>query len=60
MAVEIGKTARLVQPVIQGEVIDTEYDKYAKMLRHLVRYTDPAGEEQTRWFTEEQLVEVTE
>lgn len=57
MAVEIGKTARLIQPVIQGNVIDTEYDKDAKCLRHLLQYT--VGEEvHERWFTEAQLEEV--
>jgi len=58
MAVEIGKRARLIQPVVEGEVIDTEYDKSAKSLRHLVEYTDAAGDVQTRWFTEAQLEEV--
>lgn len=60
MAVEIGKKARLIQPVIEGNVIDTEYDKDAKSLRHLVEYTDANGEVQTRWFTEAQLEEVTQ
>lgn len=52
---EVGNKARLIQPVIEGEVIDTEYDKTAKCLRHLLRYTDAAGETQTRWFLESEL-----
>jgi hypothetical protein len=60
MGVEIGKKARLIQPVIEGAVVDTEYDKDAKSLRHLVEYKDAAGEVQSRWFPEAQLEEVAE
>ena len=52
---EIGNTVRLVQPVIQGSIIDTEYDKDAKQLRHLVEWSDVAGDGQRRWFTEAEL-----
>lgn len=52
---EIGNVVRLVQPVIQGEIVDTEYDKDAKQLRHLVQWTDGAGDAQQRWFIESQL-----
>lgn len=52
---EIGNQVRLIQPVVSGEVIDTEYDKDAKELRHLVQWTDEDGEQQTRWFVESQL-----
>lgn len=52
---EIGKTVRLVQPVVQGEIIDTEYDKDTKQLRHLLSWVDADGETQNRWFTESQL-----
>lgn len=55
MSVEIGNTVRLKQPVIQGPVIDTEYDKDAKCLRHLVEYTDEAGNTHNRWFSESEL-----
>lgn len=58
MSLEIGKQARMIQPVVAGEIIDTEYDKDAKELRHLLRYEDADGEEQTRWFRESQLQEV--
>lgn len=57
---EIGNQVRLVQPVVAGEIVDTEYDKESKQLRHLVRWTDAQGDEQSRWFTEGQLEIVTE
>lgn len=52
---EIGNTVRLIQPVIEGEIKDTEYDKDAKQLRHLVEWTDADSNVQTRWFAEQQL-----
>jgi hypothetical protein len=58
MSLEMGQQARLIQPVVEGEIIDTEYDKDAKQLKHLVAYTDADGESQTRWFLESQLEEV--
>jgi len=58
MPLEIGRTAKLIQPVIQGEIIDTEYDKDAKELRHLLNWTDEDGQQQTRWFMASQLEEV--
>lgn len=51
---EIGKTVRLVQPVIEGEIVDTEYNKDSRKLQHLVQWTNN-GELTTRWFTEDQL-----
>ena len=55
---EIGQKARLIQPVIRGEIVDTEYDKDAKELRHLLVYEDTSGTRQQRWFLESQLEEV--
>jgi hypothetical protein len=55
MGLEIGHAARLVQPVIEGEIVDTEYDKDAKQLRHKLNWTDGAGEAHSRWFLESQL-----
>ena len=52
---EIGNQVRLIQPVIAGEIKDTEYDKGAKQLRHLVEWTDADAEVQTRWFNESEL-----
>lgn len=48
--IEVGQQARLVQPVIQGEVTDTRFNKDAKQLEHLVSFIDAEGESQQRWF----------
>ena len=55
MSVSIGQTARLVQPVVQGEVIDTRFNKDAGKLEHLLSYTDADGETHERWFIETEL-----
>lgn len=55
MAIEVGQTVRLVQPVIQGEVLDIEYDKTSKSLAMLVEYTDAQGAVNQRWFPEPTL-----
>lgn len=57
MAIQIGSTVRQVAPVIEGEVVDIEYDKDNSCLKHLVQYVDSDGETQTRWFTEVELNE---
>lgn len=48
--IQIGQHARLVQPVIQGEVKDTQFNKTAGELEHLISWTDAEGETQERWF----------
>lgn len=48
--INVGQQARLIQPVIQGEVIDTRFNKTSGELEHLVSYTDAEGEVQERWF----------
>lgn len=53
--IDVGQQARLVQPVIQGEVTDTRFNKDAKELEHLVSWTDAEGETQERWFLASQL-----
>ncbi len=55
MSIEIGKKVRLIAPVVEGPVIDTEYDKDHKGLKHLVEYVDADGETQQRWFLETSL-----
>lgn len=55
MALEVGQQARLIQPVVQGAIVDTQYNKDAKELEHLVEWTDADGEVQQRWFLESQL-----
>lgn len=56
---EEGQTVRMVQPVIQGQITDTRYNKDAKALEHLVDYPDAEGETQQRWFLESQLEVIT-
>lgn len=53
--IEFGQQARLVQPVIQGEVTDTRFNKDAKELEHLVVWNDTEGQPQERWFLASQL-----
>ena len=53
--IEIGTQARLKQPVIQGEVLDTNFNKSAGELEHLVSFVDVNGEAQERWFLASQL-----
>ncbi len=50
MAIEVGKTARLIQPVVQGEILDTQYNKETKELEHLLAWEEN-GEPQKRWFS---------
>lgn len=52
---EEGQTVRLKQPVIQGQILDTRYNKDSKELEHLVAYDDGAGNLHERWFLESQL-----
>jgi hypothetical protein len=58
LAIEEGARVRQKAPTIEGTVVDTEYDKGTKELRHLVEYDDADGETQTRWFTASDLEEV--
>lgn len=55
MAISVGQNARLKQPVIQGEVTDTRYNKDAGELEHLVSYVDSSGDTHERWFLDSQL-----
>ncbi len=54
------KRVRVLRTTLQGVIVDTEYNKQARELRHLVEYTDHNGRAQSRWFNESQLVEVKE
>ena len=49
-----GQTVRLKQPVIQGDIKDTRFNKEVRQLEHLVEYGED-GETHTRWFLESQL-----
>lgn len=50
-----GDKAKLVQPVIQGLIIDTEYDKDKEQLKHLLEYKNLDGDVTQRWFAEDEL-----
>lgn len=50
MTINVGQQARLVQPVVQGEVKDTRYNHSAGELEHLVSWADAGGEQHERWF----------
>lgn len=52
---KIGQQARLIQPLIQGEVLDTRFSKSAGELEHLVSYQTADGETHERWFIESHL-----
>jgi len=58
MAIKQGSTVRLIQPVIQGEVVQMMTDNSS--FGYLVRYTTPDGEGHERFFPADQLEEVTE
>lgn len=55
---EIGKTARLKQPIIEGVITDINYNKELNELEALVEYTDENGDDQQRWFRQGVLEEV--
>jgi hypothetical protein len=55
MAYKIGETVRLIQPVIQGKVIDTEYNKSTESVHHLVSFKNADGEDASRWFDPKEL-----
>jgi hypothetical protein len=52
---KVGNTVRLKQPSISGEILDTQYNKTAMELEHLVPWTDSEGEVQQRFFLESTL-----
>lgn len=52
---EVGNQVRVIQPIIQGSIIDTEYSKDDKCLIHLVEWSDGSGEGLRRWFKESEL-----
>lgn len=54
---KVGTTARLVQPVVQGEIVARRINP-ADQIEYQLRWTDAAGEQHLRWFLETQLEEV--
>lgn len=55
MSITIGQQAKLVQPVIAGEVVDTRFNKEEGQLEHLLSYQEADGTPQQRWFLDEKL-----
>lgn len=55
MATKSPKRKRLIQHVVEGDVLDTRYRKDAEQLEHLLRYTDEQGDVVERWFLDSQL-----
>jgi hypothetical protein len=56
---EIGDEVKVKKTDIQGPILDTEYNKSTKQLRHLVQWDDEEmSTTHNRWFDESQLVEV--
>jgi len=55
MSIKIGQHAKLVQPVVQGEVKDTRFNKDKSQLEHLLVYVGADGEQHERWFLESEL-----
>ena len=53
-----GDKAKIVHPVIEGVIIDTEYDKEKEQLKHLLEYEDVNGEITQRWFADEEIQQV--
>jgi len=50
-----GATVRLIQPVIQGEVVGATIDETTLDRRFLVRWTNAEGDTVERYFTEAEL-----
>ena len=50
-----GTSVRLIQPVIEGEVIDVEWDKDKDQKRIKITWKDANGNQQDRWFLESDL-----
>lgn len=55
MALKVGDAARVVVPVIAGEVTQVKFNEDTGAKRILLTWTDLEGETQERWFTEEEL-----
>jgi len=55
---QIGSAVKLVQPTLQGAIIDTRYDKEALTLTHLVEWADASGVVHQRWFNESEIAEI--
>lgn len=56
---ESGSKVKQIVPVIEGTILDTQWNKQAKQPEHLVEYTNPDGASSSRWFIESELLETT-
>ena len=54
MKLEIGQGVRVIQPVIQGGIVDIRYNKDAGELEYLLEYVTGTDTHQ-RWFNQTQL-----
>lgn len=54
-----GDKVKVIQPVIEGPITDTQYNKDAQCLEHLIVW-DFEGETHQRWFLENQLQQVAD
>lgn len=50
MSIAIGQQAKLIQPVVAGDVVDTRFNREAGQLEHLLNFPDADGEIHQRWF----------
>lgn len=55
MAIKTGDTARVVAPIVQGEVTSVKFNEDTGAKRILLAFTDAEGNASERWFTEEEL-----
>ncbi len=56
MSIKVGSTVRVVQPVLEGEVL--RMDTNGSEFGYQVRFTTPDGQTHERFFTVEQIEEV--
>lgn len=57
MAIKTGAAVRLIQPVLEGVVLDRRINKATDEIECLVQWTE-AGERVQRWLDAKQLEEV--
>lgn len=55
MALKPGTTARLIQPVVQGVVVNTRWVQERDTFECLLEYQEPDGSTTQRWLDDDQL-----
>jgi hypothetical protein len=53
-----GNTVRLMQQVVEGDIVSTRYNEETEGLEHLVEWQDNQNDTHQRWFAEVELEEV--